>query len=286
MNYTPLEEDINVYGISSAFHYTFQKDFSYSGEKHDSWEFVFVTSGKIKAIADDKEYIVSAGELICHKPMEFHNLNPYHSEASATIFSFRCDSEKMGYFENKILTPNQRQQLYIHEIVAHAEKFLVTKKPLEIANNGYMEKQQSASNADAQYIKNSIELLLLSLFSAKSTGVQIRANSYTDYLKRKKLTSHIKEYLKQNIGGEISLLKIAKEFSYSVSTIKTVFKLETGQSVIEYYNKLRLDTAKKLLLENEYSVAEISDILGFNSPSHFANFFKNKTGTTPATFAK
>ena len=285
MNFTPLESEINVTGLVSAFHYNFQKGFHYDGEKHKGWEFAFVDSGRIAIKADERKYIVKSGEMVCHKPMEFHTLSPYHGDASVIIFCFYCSGEKMLYFENKILSVDARQRCYPNDIVTHAEAFLSPKEPLQIVKDGYMQKSSAATPENSQFIKNSIELLILSLYSSRSTEVQQRVNSYSQYLKRKNLTENIKSYLRQNLGGPISLAGIAEEYSYSVSTVKTVFKEETGKSVIAYYNDLRLSAARELLLKKDNSVSEISELLGFNNPAHFSNFFKKATGTSPKNYS-
>ncbi|MBQ7380927.1 MAG: helix-turn-helix transcriptional regulator [Clostridia bacterium] len=280
------EKEIRVFGLFSAFRYTFQKDFRYNGEKHEGWEFVFVESGKMSALADDKKYIIKSGEMICHKPMEFHNLNPYHSDATAIIFCFHCADEKMQFFENKILSVNQRQRLYLSDIITHAEAYFDQKDPLDIAKDGFMVKKKDAADFHMQFIQNSIELLLLSLYSSRSLDVVLRVNSYTQHLKRKKLSGDIKAYLEENLDKPVHLSELAARFSYSSSTLKTVFKEETGYSIIAYYNKLRLDTAKRLLLEKNHSISEIAYTLGFHTPSHFSSFFKKMSGLSPRAFVE
>ena len=281
MNQMKNQKEIQVFGLFSAFRYTFQKDFHYNGEKHEGWEFVFVESGKISVLADDKKYIIKSGEMICHKPMEYHNLNPYHSDATTIIIGFHCSDEKMRFFENKILSVNLRQRLYLGDIVTHAESYFVQKDPLDISKDGFMSKRKNAASFHLQFIQNSIELLLLSLYSSRSTDISLRIDSYTQHLKRKKLSIAIKDYLNENLGKPVRLCELAAYFSYSPSTLKTVFKKETGESIISYYNKLRFDTAKKLLMEKNSSVSEISYMLAFHSPSHFSSFFKKMSGMSP-----
>ena len=286
MNTLQEEKEIRAFGVFSAFRHTFQEDFHYSGEKHEGWEFVFVESGKMSAMAEDKRYIIKSGEMICHKPMEFHNLSPYHSDATAIIFCFHCSDEAMRFFENKILSVNQRQRLYLSDIVTHAEAYFCPKSPHEIAKDGSMTRQENAAPLHLQFIQNSIELLLLSLYSARSTDVRIRINSYTQHLKRKKLSTDIKTYLEENLDKPVHLSELAAHFSYSPSTLKTVFKEETGESIIAYYNRLRLDAARRMLSEKNESISEIAYALGFHTPSHFSSFFKKMSGLSPRAFAE
>ena len=286
MAYLPLNSAVRVTGLVSAFHFSFQEDFQYGGECHPGWEFVFVESGRIMARAGSNRYIIKSGEMICHKPMEYHNLNPYHGDASAIIFCFHCADEPMRFFQDKILTVNPRQRLYLNDIVSFSESLLMPKSPLEIARDGCMERRPEAAEEQEQFMKNTVELLILSLYASQSIEVQSRADSYSQHLKRKKLTIGIKTYLRQNLGAHIRLEDIAKHFSYSPSTIKTVFHEEAGISVMAYYNQLRLERAKELLKENTHSVGEIAEQLGFHNASHFCNFFKKETGYAPNQYRK
>ena len=161
MNYIKLDTEFAVEGIVSAFKYTFPKNFQYDGEKHDNWEFVFVESGSFLAKADDKKYVIRSGELICHKPMEYHNLNPYHDDATAIIFCFHCEDKKMEFFKNKILSVDQHQRFYLNDIVVNAKNFFAPKDPLQIAKDGYMQKSEEATAANAHYLKNSIEFTII-----------------------------------------------------------------------------------------------------------------------------
>ena len=279
-----LEEPMQVTHLVSAFRCALQQDFRYDGEMHEGWEFVYVESGRIMAQADDKRYIVRNGEMIFHKPMEYHNLNPYHGDATIIVCCFHCSYRDMKFFENKILSLNQRQKQYLADIVSNSEAFLLQKTPTEISADGRMFPSATGTPVNSQYIKNTIELLLLSLHAAQGVPVQSRANSYSQHLTRKRLAEGIRLHLEKNIGKPICLADIAEIFSYSVSTIKTVFREETGKGIIAYYNDLRLVAAKEMLAEKNLSIAEIADQLGFHSTSHFSNFFKKETGVSPNKF--
>lgn len=284
MEYITLETPMQVSGLVSAFRCALQQDFRYDGEVHTGWEFVYVDSGRIMAQADDKRYIVRSGEMIFHKPMEYHNLNPYHGDATIIVCCFHCSYPDMKFFENKILSLNQRQKQYLADIVTNSEVFLLQKSPTEISADGRMFPKPDGASSNGQAIKNTIELLLLSLHATQGVPVQSRANSYSQHLTRKRLTEAIRSYLEKNLGNAVSLAEIAEAFSYSVSTIKTVFREETGKSIIAYYNDLRLSAAKELLKENTLSIAEIAEQLGFHSTSHFSSFFKKETGVSPNRF--
>ena len=279
----PLSREIRVTGLVSAFHTHFAADFRYEGEKHDGWEFVYVESGRIRAKADDNVYILKSGEMVCHKPQEFHSIQPYHGPADVIIFCFDCSGEKMRFFNNKILFINQRQKQYLNDIAIGAGEVFTPKDPLEIGRDGHMDRSPEATPLQEQFLKNTIELLILSLLSADSTERQKRVESYALHLQRKSLTSDIIAYLRENMAGKVLLTDISKQVSYSPSSIKRIFNEEMGCSIMQYLCDLRIERAKELLGGTK-KVTEIAQEIGFDTANYFSAVFKKRTGMTPSEY--
>lgn len=280
----PLLEEIDVTGLVSAFYYSFPENFDYEGEEHAGWEFVYVEKGKVSVRADNETYIIKGGEMVCHKPHEFHMVKPYQGRASVIIICFDCKGARMKYFNNKILTINQRQKQYLNDIAENAEQLFIPKDPLNIAKDGKMDRSAYASISNEQYIKNTLELLILSLMKSESTEKSKRAEFYEHAQHRRTLTSDISEYLLENIDKKVSLSDISKKFSYSLSSIKRIFKAETGCSISAHHAKLKIEKAKELLLDEELSIEDISRLLGYKNIYYFSNTFKEKTGKSPSRY--
>jgi AraC-like DNA-binding protein len=85
---------------------------------------------------------------------------------------------------------------------------------------------------------------------------------------------------------DFSLLKIAESLGISQSLISHQFKKQTGQTVISYVNFLRIEKAKKLLLETDLQVVEIVNQIGYYDVSSFTRKFKKEVGVTPGKFRK
>ena len=88
------------------------------------------------------------------------------------------------------------------------------------------------------------------------------------------LIEQVKNYLVSNISNHISLDDLSMQFYINKFTLDRQFKRVYGLSVIKYVNKLRLDTAIRLL-ETGMSVTEVSNQLGFINIYTFSRFFKN-----------
>ena len=281
-----LKEKITVTRLKSAFYFDIPKDFGYDGERHSGWEFVYVERGKVSAIADDARYILKSGEMVCHKPMEFHSIEPYQENAAVIIFCFECDGEEMRYFNNKIISVTQRQKQYLNDIVRFARKLLIDKDPLKIAEDGAMERAAGASIVLEHNIKNTIELLVLSLLSAETVERKKRVESFGQYTQRRSLTEDIIFYLNENLRENITLKSVSDKFSYSMSSVKRIFKAETGYSLINYLQNLRIEKAKEMLSVGKMPIEVISNAVGFSSVYYFSNTFKRLVGETPSEYRR
>lgn len=85
---------------------------------------------------------------------------------------------------------------------------------------------------------------------------------------------------------EFSTDEFAREMCMSRSNLHLKMKVITGESTIEFIRKIRFSKACKLLKEGRYTVAEISSMVGFNTPSYFATSFKKYFGCLPTEYLK
>lgn len=73
-------------------------------KKHDFWELLYVDKGEVEVMADSTGYRLRQGDMIFHKPDEFHNVFANGVVApNLVVVSFVCRSAAMSYFEGKIL---------------------------------------------------------------------------------------------------------------------------------------------------------------------------------------
>lgn len=90
----------------------------------------------------------------------------------------------------------------------------------------------------------------------------------------------------QDYDRDIGLESIAEELKLNKSYLSTLFKSETGQTITEYLNEIRVQSSKKLLLQTSASILDIAIQVGFSSQAYFGRTFKKLTGLTPSEFRK
>lgn len=84
----------------------------------------------------------------------------------------------------------------------------------------------------------------------------------------------------------VTLDLLSKRFNYSKSYISHMFKRESGYTLKEYCNLLKIEDAKVLLEESNVSITNIALSTGYNNFSYFINTFKRITGETPLAWRK
>lgn len=95
------------------------------------------------------------------------------------------------------------------------------------------------------------------------------------------------EVVEQNIDNEsFSSNDFAEAMCMSRSNLYLKITSITGESAAQFIRKIRFNKACHLILEQKYSISEISTKVGFNSPSYFATSFKKYVGCLPTEYGK
>ena len=273
---------LNVIDVKELFaleYLDFEGKYKDYSEKHDFFELCFVIQGEITLTMEGESITLSEGELVFIEPNTEHS---YFSEtgnrSSAFVICFECTSSAARSISGRRFRLNRDQQFYIKKIINESKATFRTNE------NDLLELLPTPNFGGQQSIHILIEYLLIDLIRQSSAeqnpGIVFLngENFYPD------LVGLIKGYLERNIGKKISLDDVSKKFNYSRSFICKIFKAETGESLITYFNRIEIDKAKKLLSEGDRHASEISELLGFSEPKYFGAIFKNQVGISPAAY--
>lgn len=95
---------------------------------------------------------------------------------------------------------------------------------------------------------------------------------------------HLIEYMRQNINREVTLEELSGIAGLSRFYLSKAFKEITGYPVIGYFNKMKIDKAKELLVEGNKKVKEVAYELGYANEFYFSRTFKRIEGISPSEF--
>ena len=125
--------------------------------------------------------------------------------------------------------------------------------------------------------KNSVQFksLLIDLIRHQQLG-----NIHSDTVRQ------VIQYIDQHPTGRICNAQIGSDLNYNPNYLNKLMIQHTGKTLHQYVLQSRLECAMALLHTTDRSVNEIALELGFHSLSHFSNYFKKETGTTPVLYRK
>lgn len=77
---------------------------------------------------------------------------------------------------------------------------------------------------------------------------------------------------------------IADELNVSLPYLSTLFKMETGQTLVKYITSYRIEQAKYLLRMSNMKVADVAEKVGYLNTSYFISLFRNREGCSPQQY--
>ena len=280
-----FERIFNVEKIITLFYMEMSKDFYYDGESHNFWEMVYIDKGQMVCTADKNRFLLKSGEMVFHKPNEFHNLSGDRQTApNVSILTFQCRSRAMQQLEGKIFKLKPEEKDILSRLFAEG---LATYRLVD-EHNPLLQNLQRLENApygSSQMVKNLLELFLIML--CRNTDVVSRRERRSTMIDGVDVPYHIKEILdclRENLYGRITVGDIAARLGKSESTIKQSFAAFRKDGIIHYYNEMKIREARKLIRQGQYNISQISDLLGFESPQYFSRCFKNAVHMTPREY--
>lgn len=101
-----------------------------------------------------------------------------------------------------------------------------------------------------------------------------------------KLVSDTINYIKLSFKYEISLSIIADELFVHPTHLSKKFKEETGKTVSEYINEIRVKEAKMMLKTTEFKIEDIAYYVGYNDKKYFSKVFKKIYNQSPSDYRK
>ena len=104
------------------------------------------------------------------------------------------------------------------------------------------------------------------------------------YLEDNDCIDDICNFIKKHYMENITLDTLAKIVHLNKNYLTRKFKKKIGITPIAYLIQIRLENAKTLLSETDYTIKNISELCGYNDPAFFNYYFKNFYNITPLQY--
>lgn len=281
-----IKHEIEIEGFNSIYYFEFGKEFSHTPEKHDFWEMVYVDGGEVIAITNGIGCTLKQGQVIFHEPMEIHaHISDNRVANNMLVVSFTSDSEIMKYFKSKTFTLDKTSKTLLSLFVEEAKNAL-GKIPADYEDKGDLNFLPDIFGSSQLLQCYFTEFLIRLIRSGNSLSSNVSSSKKSRDIANSSISELICDYMKNNIYSSITLKDICSQFLQGKTQLCKIFRESTGQSPMEYYMNIKIKEAKKLIREKNYSVTEISDMLGYSSIHIFSRAFKKAVGMSPTEYAK
>lgn len=257
----------------------------------NAFDFIYVRSGQLYLQQNNMDFSLNAGQFliifpgsqhtgsrICTEKTTFTWLHFYTEGSYFYSDSFHFDhmprrASPKYYYSKQPFTLSLPQTGRIPEPDrAELEKYMQLLK--QVSNDRYTGKKEFLAASRPPYELQAYFTRFLEVFYAPY--------SYTR--EESDIAKRMHDYFDNHYMEDVSLKRLAKEFSYSASHLIRCFDKAYRMSPMQYLMQLRLQKAAQLLISSNASVQAIGEEIGLNTPSYFIKQFKKATGYTPAQY--
>lgn len=286
-----LQESLSIEHLISFHYFEYAKGFVFDGEQHDFWEILYVDKGEVEVRADDIIHTLQQGNMIFHKPEEFHTVHvrQAHKPPNLIVIAFACRSEVMVQLENKVVSLGDKERNLLSNIIQ--EGFQAFLPPFDSPSVHLLERNPSAPFGSEQLIKSYLETLLITLIRKKDGAsaqetTKLKQSSLQKEKAEHQLVQKISDYLSEHLADSFTLDHLCQTFHLGKSRMKELFQSQKGMGVMEAFKQLKIEQAKSYMREEAFNITQIASLLGYTSIHYFSRDFKKTVGMAPSDYAK
>lgn len=280
------EKVINLKHLVSLCTQDFTPDNSCEPETmiNSYWSLIYINEGSAIITIGGRSYIADRNTATFISPNQIHSIVPMNDSGftytHAVFFLETIDDRSFKNFPVKC-SPKE-----IERLSNATTNFSQAYQLLEKLSK--KETKSQVAEANLVLYKTCLQCSYLSFENFLICFFDETAAPFQD---SRKLIHHIniaasvEAYLSDHVRENISLEETALYFGYSVSSLQKIFKAITGESIIVYFNKLKLEEAKRLISQTNMNFSQISSYLGYSTSNYFSRIFKATVGLTPTEYA-
>lgn len=254
---------------------------------HEFIEIAFVANGSGTHYLSKQQDKVARGDIFIINKDVVHG---FLADPGAPFTIYNCIFQPAAvdsYFQNcsdfvyvaynyllHSLNDNKNPHEYVRLV---GEKTDVIENLFEAMCYEYTEKEDGYR----QILKADLIKLLVLMFRLykKDSGETHNKSAY-----KKLLVENTIAYLKEHYAEDIKLEDVARHAYMSTAYFSRIFKQESGMTLVQALQKIRIDEACRMLLETNLTISDISVKSGYSDIKYFYNLFARLKGKTPGEF--
>jgi AraC-like DNA-binding protein len=267
--------------VHIASHHKTVAGFIFDIHLHQHLQFIYFAKGEALIYCNFRPIHANAGDILAINIDELH-----YGENIGKILDYyiiRIDpsfllSSSLDSCQAKYISPLLRHRLLFKNDIGCDKEVqeLIHKMIVE-----YSERQPGFELVVKACVYNLIVALI-----RKHTEKTLSDTEYETQKKNIEFFRNILDYIQENYNEKIDVTMLSRKANMSYSYFCRVFKKTTGNSPLEYINRLRINRAVELMKESCRNISEIAICVGFSDTNYFSRVFKQIKKASPTRFRK
>ncbi len=251
---------------------------------HEFLEMLYLIEGEMNIWLNDRHYGFRQGELIIINSNETHRLESVSPESRYLVIKFT--PKLLCTFQQ---TPKETQYIlpFLAEVSdqprVYSREFTEGAGIPALLFDAISEWNERGTGYELALKADVLKTIRCVVKFLSERGITVKTLASSGNIQQS--ISSILEYINESFIT-INEKDVADRFSISYSYFSRSFKQIMNMSFKDYINYLKINEAQKLLLTTPKSIADISEELGFSSPSHFIHVFKKHKACSPKQYKK
>ncbi len=215
----------------------------------------------------------------------------YQNAYRACIDLFADRNRNYGFYQGKIKDKQTDEKINTICILVEQgkqEEVIVFFKNHESELTG-MDKEELYIQLIQLFARHGVEkpkTLVTSLQSSQDwySYLHLCCMQMRDYFASKRSIHLAKTFMNEHFHENLTLEQVAAEVNLSPNYFSNLFRAGVGSTFIDYLTQIRLQKAKELIETNNYSLKEISFMIGYKDPNYFSRVFKKHVNQSPKQY--
>ena len=232
------------------------------------YQLLYVVSGKAHFYFGDEEQTVTAGHMVLFQPRQEQHYE-YFGTDKPEVYWVHFTGSNVKNILRKYEIPLDKAVFYSGVSATYAYLFKEMINELQTCHTGFEELL-------AMYLQQ-IFLRVQRVRQEQRPSINTHIQEEMEYARR---------YFNEHYHEQISIEDYARSRNMSVSWFQRSFKQIVKHSPMQYILTIRMNNAASLLDATDYSMSEISAIVGYDNPLYFSRVFKKQKGVSPSEYRK
>ena len=240
------------------------------------YQLLYIVSGKVHFIFDEKTYILPAGNMVLYRPGEPQYYRRYAEDKPELYWIHFSGNDVANILKDCNLSHGNIFNIGVHSEINTLFSQIISE---------LQKREKGFSKIAALHLENILRLV--SRYAAPDSPDE--TDSHIDTSESSNLHHEMSlaaAYFNEHYMEDINIDEYAKRHNMSASAFINKFKKWIGSTPTQHIISARIASAQSLLENTDYDIAQVAELVGYDDPLYFSRLFSKRVGMPPLKWRK